>query len=122
MTIEELLNDIDKPNDFLWTIDEALEFAKLVEQIVSKLNHHIGLTGGCLYKNGKRKDIDIILYSVRQTNLNKVVVFEALEKHLGLKFIKLGEWQSKAITKDGKLIDFLIPESVKNGEENYERG
>ena len=108
------------PQQLMWLQQESIEFCKQLEEIASKHDHHIALTGGCLYKMNLRKDLDIIIYSVRQSTINIPLLFESFEKELGLKFVKYGDWQSKARTKEGKYIDFLVPESIKNGADDYE--
>lgn len=45
-----------------WTQERALAGCRELEPIIASMGMHIGLTGGCLYKHGPRKDMDIILY------------------------------------------------------------
>ena len=45
-----------------WTQEQALRACAELEPIIASMGMHIGLTGGCLYKSGPRKDMDIILY------------------------------------------------------------
>lgn len=51
-----------------WTQKEAIFLARDVQDIIEAFGYHVGLTGGTLYKNGARKDIDLIIYPHR---LNK---------------------------------------------------
>ena len=44
------------------TLKRALKAAALLEAALSPIGYHIGLTGGCLYKDGERKDADFIVY------------------------------------------------------------
>lgn len=46
----------------MWTTERAVDFAHLLEPLADKHGLHIGLTGGCLYKEGPRKDADFIVY------------------------------------------------------------
>lgn len=40
---------------------QALEFCRVIEKALAP-KWHCGLTGGCLYKDGERKDVDIVIY------------------------------------------------------------
>jgi len=41
---------------------QALHFAMYLQDIARESGYNIGLTGGCLYKEGERKDMDFIVY------------------------------------------------------------
>ena len=45
-----------------WTQREALDLVKKIEGFAPNYGYHVGLTGGVLYKDGDRKDIDVIFY------------------------------------------------------------
>lgn len=45
-----------------WTQQQALQACRELEPIIAPMGMHVGLTGGCLYKDGARKDMDVILY------------------------------------------------------------
>lgn len=49
-----------------WTRDKALDLCRIVERIAPKFGAHVALTGGLLYKDGPRKDCDILFYRIRQ--------------------------------------------------------
>lgn len=46
----------------MWTLEEAVTLARLLEPIAQGNKMHVALTGGCLYKDGSRKDADIVVY------------------------------------------------------------
>lgn len=48
------------------TLKDAVKLCRLMELITPSFGAHVALTGGSLYKDGERKDIDIILYRIRQ--------------------------------------------------------
>src|ERR1035437_5571090 len=52
--------------DGQWTQTEAIELCVKVEAICPKYGCHVALTGGLLYKQGKRKDCDLLFYRIRQ--------------------------------------------------------
>ena len=52
--------------DQFWTQEEAIALCKKIESIVPLAGCHVALTGGCLYRDGHRKDLDILFYRIRQ--------------------------------------------------------
>lgn len=45
-----------------WEQAEAIELCKVLEPVAARNRCHIALTGGLLYKEGARKDCDVIVY------------------------------------------------------------
>lgn len=50
----------------MWTPSEAFELCKLIEASCPQFGCHVALTGGLLYRDGQRKDCDILFYRIRQ--------------------------------------------------------
>jgi hypothetical protein len=99
----------------MWTQAEAIELCSRVEQHSPAFGYHVALTGGCLYKDGRRKDADILFYRIRQEITTRVDdMFAALNHQLGIKIVQGGGWVYKAEWR-GKSIDFLFPESGHGG-------
>ena len=95
----------------LWVQSEALQLCKLVESICPAFGCHVALTGGLLYKDGPRKDCDLVLYRIRQVKaIDLKGLFDRLE-HVGIKRVADHNFVLKA-TYRGKGIDFLIPEAT----------
>lgn len=95
-----------------WTRDEALELCRQLERIAPKYGAHIGLTGGLLYKDGPRKDCDIIIYRIRQApEIEQEYMFAAFEEEAGVTKVGGFGWCHKA-TWRGKPIDFFFPEET----------
>lgn len=46
----------------VWDFEAARMFCYFVEHIANQCGAHVALTGGTLYKDGKRKDLDIMFY------------------------------------------------------------
>lgn len=69
-----------------WTQDQAVLFSREVEMRCLRFRCHIALTGGTLYKDGERKDLDLMLFRERQ---EKVVDTKALFED----FRKIGLFQ-----------------------------
>jgi len=104
-----------------WTQDEAIELCRLIEQISPEAGCHVALTGGCLYKDGERKDVDILFYSIRQTDgidETKPQLLELLPSIPGLKIINDHGWCCKA-TYHGKSVDLFFPETPFGEEFEY---
>lgn len=91
-----------------WTQEEALEACFDLEPIIANLGMHIGLTGGCLYKQAPRKDMDIILYRHHGAELCSFDAFlTALSDH-GVVMRSIHHNVVKMLTRDGQSIDFLL--------------
>jgi hypothetical protein len=92
-----------------WTREEAMALCRELERLAPTNGAHIGLTGGLLYKEGPRKDCDIIIYRIRQVErIDADSLFEAfatvgVNKTGGFGWCHKAEWR-------GKPIDFFFPE------------
>lgn len=96
--------------DTYWKQSEAIDLCKIIELIAPKFGCHVALTGGLLYKEGARKDCDLLFYRIRQVSkidteglLSALALFD-VEKKSGF------GWVYKATYK-GKSIDMFFPES-----------
>lgn len=49
-------------NNGKWTRAEAIELCKEIEKFAPAYGFHVALTGGCLYKEGYRDDLDLVIY------------------------------------------------------------
>ena len=75
---------------------------------------HVALTGGCLYREGSRKDCDLVFYRVRQVefgDLERTVLLNELAVKLDLVCHKYFGWGEKAFYKN-KSVDLFFPEFV----------
>lgn len=104
-----------------WTQLEAIGLCRKVEAIAPKFGCHVALTGGLLYKDGPRKDLDILFYRIRQApKIEKEKLFMALEKLDVIQDSGFG-WCHKAtwVMPDGltlKSIDIFFPEEDDGAE------
>jgi hypothetical protein len=92
-----------------WTLTEAVEFCRLIAPLAVLHNCHVALTGGTLYKDGPRKDVDILFYRHRQADRIEVDQLLIDLRMLGIEFDKYFSWGVKALL-DGRKIDFFFPE------------
>ncbi len=63
---ESLLKRLKTAKPNYVTLEDAVALCTKVEHHIRYLGCHVALTGGTLYKGGPRKDIDILIYRVRQ--------------------------------------------------------
>lgn len=101
-----------------WTQSEAIELCVKIEAICPKYGCHVALTGGLLYKQGARKDCDLLFYRIRQVaEIDLEGLWTALD---ALDFVKHSGfgWCYKC-TYRGKPVDCFMPEE-QGGEYNPE--
>lgn len=108
-----------------WTQQEAIELCKKIEAICPPFGCHVALTGGLLYKDGPRKDCDILFYRIRQRDkIDQEGLFQALEEIDIIEMSGFG-WCFKFVyapnmdEKHCKAIDAFFPEE-QGGEYNKE--
>jgi hypothetical protein len=82
-----------------------------VETIAPTYGAHVALTGGLLYKEGKRKDADLLFYCIRQRdNIDEEGLLKALEVGIGLTVERQHGWVRKAKWM-GLPVDLFFPEA-----------
>ena len=93
-----------------WTQDEAIKLCAEIEAVCPPFGGHVALTGGLLYKQGPRKDCDILFYRIRQRDsIDLDGLWEAL-RAIGVERTRGWGWCHKA-TWNGKAIDMFFPEN-----------
>ena len=98
-----------------WTQQQAIELCKKVEAICPQFGCHVALTGGLLYKDGERKDCDLLFYRIRQiAEIDFEGLFSALAL-IGLVKVSGFGWCHKA-TYEGKNVDMFSPEEEGEGQ------
>lgn len=96
-----------------WSQQEALDLCAELEKLAPQYGGHIALTGGLLYKSGRRKDLDIVVYRIRQIEaFDWDGFFFSLDLVLDIKRGSDTGWCKKA-TMDGRNIDFFDPDAVE---------
>lgn len=107
-------NDIVRKDPNAWSLREAVELCKLLEVVLPEAGFHIALTGGLLYKEGRRKDCDLMFYQIRQMEPNYEVLWKYLTVAGVLRSPSYPEngWLVKA-TYRGKQVDCLFPNAKK---------
>ncbi len=92
-----------------WTQQHAIEVARAVEAVCPAFGCHVALTGGTLYKDGERKDLDLLFYRIRQIErIDRDGLFNALAE-IGLLKLRGFDWCYKC-EYDGRPVDCFFPE------------
>jgi len=96
-------------DDSRWSLDEAVALCREIEAICPGYGCHVALTGGTLYKDGRRKDCDLLFYRIRQSpQIDEDGLFAALAL-IGVTKTGGYGWCHKAEYR-GKAIDCFFPE------------
>lgn len=102
----------------MWTREPAIALCRQIETMCPQFGCHVALTGGLLYKDGERKDADILFYRIRQVETIDVDgLMEAL-KAIGVRPLQDRGWVYKAHYL-GQPIDFFFPERPDLPEFDY---
>lgn len=105
----------------MWDQKEAVELCKLIESGCTKYGCHVALTGGLLYKNGTRKDCDILFYCIRQVDNIEMHGLLSWLSSVGVESVAQKGWVIKAVYK-GKSVDMFFPEEFPSSSENLAHG
>lgn len=93
----------------VWTLEEAVALCRQVEAICPEFGCHVALTGGTPYKDGLRKDADLLFYRIRQVDeIDLDGLFEALAD-IGLTRLRGFGWCIKA-EHNGRAVDCFFPD------------
>ena len=92
------------------SISVVFKIARLVEVIVAPLGGHVALTGGCLYKDGPRKDLDLVIYRHGTDPVLVDAVVESLRKIHWWSRASCNRRVVKMKTADGVIVDLFFVE------------
>jgi hypothetical protein len=104
------------------TISDGINLCKLMQKELDEIGLFPALTGGLIYKDGQRKDIDIVIYRHRQ----KLRFFETIDikkqlESIGIEITGFYGFVTKA-KWNGFIVDIFNPETTKDdltyGDEN----
>jgi len=90
-------------------LENAVDLCRRIEEFAPLAKCHVALTGGCLYKDGDRKDVDILFYRIRQAPMINMNALFLNLKGMGFYDIRGFGWVYKANYK-GHKIDMFFPE------------
>lgn len=103
----------------MWNRESAILLCELLEPIAEKCGAHVALTGGCLYKEGKRKDVDIMFY---RHKCNVPINLKKLEKLMRKEEILWSNNKSGRVHKaqfKSTWIDMFFPMEPEYNEKDY---
>ncbi len=93
-------------------LNKAVALCTEIEQFAPDYGAHIGLTGGYIYKLGSRKDLDIVVYRIRNKPEIDVIGFINRLNKMGFSFpIFLPEQFVIKASFNRFPVDFLFPEN-----------
>lgn len=98
------------------TRSQGIELCKIIYEKLSVKGYFPALTGGLIYKEGNRKDIDIVIYRNREMPSFEISDIHGLLVDCGLKDLKHFGFVTKA-DWNGVVVDLFNPESVSS--DNY---
>lgn len=102
-------------------LEDAIILCTLLYEHLRGIGIYPALTGGCLYKQGNRKDIDIVLY-MDNSNLRELEDIEGKLKAVGLENFKHFGYVTKCLW-NGYTVDILLPQTLKDDDyDEEERG
>lgn len=93
-------------------LEFGVSICRLLEVIAPNFGCHVALTGCSLYKDGNRKDLDLIFYRIRQVEKIDYEGFFKIMVVLGFDNPVGGGWIYKTKFKNVP-IDMLFPEELE---------
>ena len=96
-----------------WTQAEAIALCKQIEVFAPSYGFHVALTGGCLYKEGERSDLDLVFYRDRRVTRRTEGLLSAIisigdTRAIGWSDREFG-WRFVCYI-NGKKVDMLFPQ------------
>lgn len=88
---------------------DASDICRDIHAAIVDLDCHVALTGGTLYKDGNRKDVDVLFYRVRQKAHPPRESILAALRGIGFIIGKEYNWCTKSTYK-GIDVDLFFPE------------
>ena len=94
----------------------SVSLCKKINDKLSPLGYYPALTGGTLYKEWDRKDVDIVIYRNRQMHdkFEMTDIFPALEE-IGFRYLEFFGFVTKSKFGD-VVVDLFNPESIGSSE------
>lgn len=105
----------DKP---MASIYAATKLCEKLYEVLEPFGFYPALTGGCLYKGEKRKDIDVIIYRNRAQNKGfEISDLSGILSKIDVEILHCSGFVTKA-KYDGFDVDILNPETKKGDDYN----
>ena len=101
-----------------WSQTAAVELCRKIEAICPEAGCHVALTGGCLYKQDFRKDLDLLFYRIRQVKKIDMEKLWSKLRGVGIEKTSGFGWCYKCKYYDERPIDCFFPEE-QGGSQEY---
>lgn len=93
-------------------INQAIELSKVIKDALGG-KYFPALTGGALYKEGERKDIDFVIYRHRENPVMDMIEVAGLLEKVGFTDFRHYGWCTKCNSPDGASLDLFDPEACE---------
>lgn len=102
-----------------WTQQQAINLCRVLETVAPNYGAHVALTGGTLYNYGTRKDVDILIYRIRQVPEIDVEGFLSDLGSFGFTIGRDAGWCVKCTYED-RAVDLFFPERSERSMEHVD--
>jgi hypothetical protein len=105
---------------FAWTRDLAAELCIKLEAIAPTYGAHVALSGGVLYRKGKRKDLDLVIYrhGGRVEEIDRAGLVAALVDQLKMESVRITGRVYKMLYQ-GRQVDLMIHDAAEAADSDY---
>jgi len=107
-----------------WTIEDAIQFCRALEDAIAPVGFHVGLRGGVLLRGKSDRDLDLVIYPHDSSDVHLDRLRDRL-RSFGLKQVEStaqvhARWQARGTTDrkaieiwefGGRIIDLLVVRS-----------
>lgn len=104
-----------------WTIDDAIQFCRSLEKVITPVGFHVGLRGGVLIRGKSDRDLDLVIYPRDSSDVRLDRLHDRL-RAFGMKQVEStaqvhSRWQARGTTDrkaieiweiGGRKVDLLI--------------
>jgi hypothetical protein len=107
--------------EFAWTRDLAVELCIKLEEIAPTYGAHVALSGGVLYREGKRKDLDLVIYrhGGRVEEIDRLGLVAALIDQLKMEPVRVSGRVYK-LRYQGRQVDLMIHDAAEAADSDYD--
>jgi hypothetical protein len=107
--------------DLAWMRDIAVEFCIKLEAIAPTYGAHVALSGGVLYREGKRKDLNLVIYrhGGRVKEIDRAGLVAALVDQLKMEPVRITGRVYK-MRYQGRQVDLMIHDAAEAADSDYD--
>jgi hypothetical protein len=104
-----------------WTRDLAIDLCVKLEAIAPTYGAHVALSGGVLYREGPRKDCDLVIYrhGGRAEEIDRFGLVAALIDQLKMEAVRVSGRVFK-MRYQGRQVDLMIHDAAEAADSDYD--